>query len=314
MNIKKYYILILFLFISMFLSSQRQHGVLSSIIDDTDDCTIAMENFTIVKNGSTYYCDGKLCEGVQTDYYDKEKSKVRLKGMFKKGKPVGEVKEYYENGVVKYIYSPYNRKYKYGGQKYNYCKYVEYDELGECIRIIDDKKEEEERYGSGGVLLSKLSYNRKHSSVKYYIGYFPDSKKKTVITKGNRFDYDEGESLKRHWVRKSERYNKKYGILSGTFYFVEYDVSGNISKTGRFYSNLYEHDQWLHISPEFPADIDLVAHQDFKEIEYIQLKIKDVYRWDYANKKTIITRYKLQGDTWIETDRRSMPRIESDSD
>ena len=314
MNINKYYILILFMLTSMFLSSQRQHGVLSSIIDDTDDQQSIAENFMIVKNGSIYYCGDKPCEGFQADYYNKVANKVRLTGIFNKGVPVGRIKEYYENGIVKYIYHPYKSKYKYRGRKYNYCLYIEYDEWGDCIRLIDDKKEIEEKYSSDGVLVSRLSYNRKKSSVKSYIEYYPDGKKKSVINNSNRYDYDENERLRRHWMRKSEKYNKKYGILSATFYFMEYDVSGNISKTGRFYSNLFEHDQWLHITPEFPARIDFVAQQDYKEIEYNQLKIKDVYKWDYANNKTIITRYKLQGYTWIETGRRSIPRILIDND
>ena len=125
MNIKKYYILVLFLFCSMFMSSQRQHGILESIIIDTDTRPDKAENSIIVKNGSKYNCGDIPCDGFHADYYDKNNNKLRLTGFFKKGMPVDTIKEYFENGVVKFIYYPYKRKYKYGGRKYNYCLYME---------------------------------------------------------------------------------------------------------------------------------------------------------------------------------------------
>lgn len=102
--------------------------------------------------------------------------------------------------------------------------------------------------------------------------------------------------------------------MSATFYFEEYDVSGEVSKKGRFYSNLYDHNRWYHIIPEFPVGIEMVPVQDFREVVYPVLNIKDVYRWDYVNKKTIITRYEQQGDTWSESKSKSksLPRIGND--
>ena len=97
--------------------------------------------------------------------------------------------------------------------------------------------------------------------------------------------------------------------MSATFYFVEYDILDKISATGRFYTNLYEHDYWLHVTPEFPVDMDSVPIQDFKEIINHQAGLKNVFKWDYANNKTIITTYKQQGDIWIETERKSVPRV-----
>ena len=306
--------LMLFSFIPMCLLSQ-QHGMLRSVVDDVDGQTTDMtENYITLKDGMIYNCGCEPCEGFQTDYYDKEKKKVRISGEFINGIPVGEVKGFYNSGAIKFSYIPYNRKYKYYGRKYKYCLYKEYDEHGNCMRQIDDKKGLDRKYKQDGSLASILYYYRKRSSVKYYVDYFPDSKKRTVITKGNKYDYDESGRLRRHWVRKSERYNKKYGIMSATFYFVEFDVSEKISRTGRFYSNINEHDYWLHVSPEFPVCLDSVKLQDFKEITYHQLSMKDVYKWDYENNKTIITTYMQQGDIWIETDRKSVPRVLTSSD
>ena len=235
--------------------------------------------------------------------------KLKISGEFKNGKPVGEVKGYYEDGSVKFSYAPYKKKYKYSGQKYNYCLYKEFDEQGNIIRHIDDKKGFERRNRQDGSLVSVLYYSRKRSIAKYYVNYFPYNKMKTVIVKGNKYEYDENGRLRRHWVRKSERHHKKHETMAATFYFVEYDVTGDISRTGRFYTNLYEHDHWLHISPEFPVYFDSIPLQDFKEIINHQLGIKDVYKWDFANNKTIITRYRQQGDIWIETERKSVPRV-----
>jgi len=306
MNKIKNYILLLLIFTSCV--SQRQ-GLLSSVVYDSGRTSYSMGNFITVKD-EIYYCGGKPCEGFYTDYYDENERKIRITGKFKSGKPVGEVRGYYENGVVKFSYIPNNKKsYRYYGRKYNYCLYREYDEQGNCLRCIDDKKGLERKYRQDGSLKSVLYYYRKSSSVKYYVEYYPDNNKQTVIMKGNKYDYDESGRLRRHWVRKSEKYDKKRGTMSATIYFVEYDVQENISKSGRFYTNLYEHDYWLHISPEFPASLDSVPLQDFKEITNHQLGIKDVYKWDYANNKTIIITYKRQGDIWLETERKSVSRI-----
>lgn len=226
--------------------------------------------------------------------------------------PVDTIKEYYENGILKSLYYPYRRKYKYCGRKYNYCLYIEYDEQGNRIRYTNDKDGIERKYGSDGALISVLYYCRRESNVKYFLQNFPGSKMKSIITGGNRYDYDENERLRRHWVRKSARYDKKYGALSASFYFEEYDVAGNISRIGRFYSNLYEHAQWLRISPEFPVAIDSVPVQDFKEIIYPRLNLKDVYKWDYVNNKTIIMRYEPRGEVWVEIERKILPRNKYD--
>ena len=309
MNIVKCFILIVFISISVCLSSQK-HGILRSVVNDTENLSDNVEGYITVKeDGAIYNCGGKPCEGLQYDYYDEKESKVKISGKFKNGKPVGEVKGYYENGSVKFSYIPHKKKYKYLGQKYNYCSYKEFDEHGNCTRHIDDKKGLESRYREDGSLASALYYYRKRSSVKYYVDYFPDNKKKTVIAKDNKYEYDESGRLRRHWMRKSERHHKKHGTMAATFYFVEYDVTENISRTGRFYTNLYEHDHWLHVSPEFPACFDSVPLQDFKEIVNHQLGIKDVHKWDFANNKTIITRYRQQGDIWIEMERKSVPRV-----
>jgi len=291
--------LLLFILLSIIVSSQEQ---IRPVSDDAG-------RFMMVGDGFVYKCSDTLCDGLYIKFYDN--GKIRIKGSFNNGVPVDTVKEYYESGVIKYIYYPYKRKYKYDGKEYNYSLFVQYDELGNCIRFVDDKKGVDVKYGQNDVLLSALHYNRRKSDVKYYVEYHPEGGKKMVITKGHRFDYDESGRLRCHWVRKSERRSQKHGVMSATFYFEDYDVTGGISRTGRFYSNsdLYEHDYWLHISPKFPVNLDSVPLQDFREVVHHKLNIKDVYKWDYANNKTIIVRYKQQGDVWLETEKTIVPRV-----
>jgi hypothetical protein len=309
MEITKHLILFFLTLISIFISSQEQRGYFDLLINSGDVQNVASNGgLRIVKKDVTYDCSGEPCEGFQTDYYDNDRSIIRTTGRFKKGLPVDTIKEYYENGMLKSLYYPYKKKYKYCGRKYNYCLYIEYDEQGNCIRYTNDKEGIERKYRSNGALISVLYYCRRMRHVKYYVQNFPGSIMKSIIIKGNRYDYDENERLRRHWVRKSAKYDKKSEVLSVSFYFEEYDVTGNISRIGRFYSNLYEHDQWLHVYPEFPAAIDSVPMQDFKEVLYPQLGLKDVYRWDYVNNKTIIIRYELKGEVWVEIERKSLPR------
>ena len=85
-------------------------------------------------------------------------------------------------------------------------------------------------------------------------------------------------------------------------------IIGKISKYGRFYSGVYDLDLWLHLRPEFPAEIDAVPQQDFKEIYYPPLNLKETYKWDYVNNKTIVTRFELLNDKWKERHRRFYPR------
>ena len=300
----KCYISLLLILIPVFVSSQGRVGY---VVDDVN--TDSIRSFILLRDGTAFSCFGESFNGFLTDYYDTENSKKRLSGRFKGGIPIDTVKGYYENGDIKFIYYPYKRKYEHGGRKYNYCLYMEYDEQGDCVNYIDDKKGVELKYGKDKALLSVLYYHRKKSSVKYYAEYFPGSKKRIIVTRRNKYEYDERERLRRHWVRKSEQYDKKYGTMSATFYYEEYNVSGKMTVSGRFYSNLQEHDNWFHITPEFPASLDSVPLQDFKEVINHQLNIKDVYRWDYNNNKIIITRHEQKGNIWIETDRKVVPRI-----
>ena len=282
------------------------------MINETGDVAPDIrKNYLTEKDGIIYDNAGDPCNGFHTDYYDKEKTKVRITGRFKKGLPVDMVRGYFENGVIKFRYAPYNKSYKYCGRRYNYCSYKEYDESGICLIYMDDKKGMERKYNADGSLFSVLYYFRKSSELIHYEEYYKDKKKKTVIYDKKKFDYDENGRLRRYWERKSEKYDKKSGIMAATFYFEEYDVSGDVSRLGRFYTNLYDHDRWLHITPEFPESIDRVPLQDFKEVLFPQLGLKDLYRWDYANNKTIITRYKQQGKAWVETERKSLPRLTS---
>jgi hypothetical protein len=269
-------------------------------------------SFIMIRKGLPCNCSDKPCDGFVTDYYDDNRTNIRMTGRFKKGFPIDTVKEYYENGMLKSLYYPYKKKYKFSGRKYNYSLLIEYDKRGNCVRYRDDAMEVEKIYRSNKSLKSALYYCRKRNVLKYYVEYYPDGVKKTVVMDANKYDYDENERLRRHWIRKSEKYNKKYGIMSASFYFEEFDVSGEVSKTGRFYSNLYDHDRWHRIFPEFPRGIEAVPVQDFREVFYPALNLKDVYRWDYANKKTIITRYEQRGDIWVESESKSLPRIEND--
>lgn len=307
MNIIKYFILFFLLLTATSISSQ---GSLGLFTETSGVRTVGQEGRSlIVMNDRVYHCSGEPCNGVQTDYYNEEEGRIRMTGRFKNGIPVDTIKEYHENGVLKSLYYPYKRKYKYSGRKYNYCLYIEYDEQGNCLRYTNDKEGIERRYKPDGALISVMYYCRRKSSIRYYMENFPERKKRSVITKGNRYDYDENERLRRHWVRKSAKYDKKSGKLSATFYYEEYDVQGNISSIGRFYSDLYEHDRWLHIVPEFPVTLDAVPAQDFKEILYPRLGLKDVYRWDYTNNRTTIIRYEQKGKVWVEIERKSLPRV-----
>ena len=294
------------------MSSQQYYSLLSLMINDTEGVMSGVTKCCMTEKGGVVYdVNGKPCNGFYTDYYDEDKKNVRVSGRFKNGLPVGMVRGYYKSGTVKFRYVPYKKKYKYYGQKYNYCLYKEYDESGNCIRYTDDTRGVEKRYDANGSLLSVLYYSRKGSELKHYEEYCIEGRKIVEISDGNRFDYDESGQLRRHWVRKSEKYDNKSRMMAATFYFKEYDVSGDISRSGRFYTNLYEHDRWLHISPEFPISIEHVSSQDFKEIVYPRLGIKDVYRWNYVNNKTIIIRYKQRGSAWIETERKTLPRLRS---
>ena len=232
--------------------------------------------------------------------------------LLKKGTPRDTIREYYENGTLKSLYFPYKKTYRYRGNKYNYCLYIAYDEQGNKVRYTDDRIGYEQKFAPNGDLISYMIYNRRKSTLKYFIEFFPASTKKMVITRGNKYDYDENERLRRLWVRKSVRHDRKFDAMVASFYFEEFDVFGDVSKSGRFYSNLYEHDQWLHIAPEFPAAIDSVPIQDFKEIDYPRFNVKEVYKWDFADNKTIISRFEQQGDRWNNIRRRTFPRYPKD--
>ena len=228
--------------------------------------------------------------------------------LFKKGTPADTVREYYENGALKTLYYPYKKTYKYKGRRYHYCLYMAFDENGNQVRFTDDRIGFEKKISADSVFVSYTIYNRRRSSLKYYIEFFPRSTKKMVISKGNRYDYYENERLRRHWMRKSFRSDKKTGAWVASFYFEEFDVSGDISRSGRFYTKLNDYDQWLRLSPEFPVTLDSVPIQDFKEIIYPQLNLKETYQWDYEGNKTIISRFELRGNNWNKIRRRTYPR------
>ena len=226
----------------------------------------------------------------------------------KEGISADTIKEYYGSGTLKSLYFPYKKTYKYKGEKYHYCLFVTYDENGKCTRHTDDKIGYEQKFDANGDLISYMIYDRRKSKLNYYIEFFPKSTKRKVITNGNRYDYDENERLRCHWMRKSMRNDKKFGDRVASFYFEVYDVAGEISKNGRFYTQLYDQDQWIQLAPEFPDDLDSVPIQDFKEIVYPQLFEKEVYRWEYIENKTILTRYEQQGDSWAKIRRKTLPR------
>jgi len=232
----------------------------------------------------------------------------RITGLFKQGIPADAVLTYYENGVLKSLYYPYKKKYRHNGKRLNYGLYIAYDRNGNYIMYADDRIGYKQKSEANGDMISYMTYNRKKSLLIGYVDYFPGNIKKTVITNRNRYDYDENERLRRHWVRNSIRYDKTIGSMAASFYFEEYDVSGNIARSGRFYTPLHEYDTLLHISTGFPSTLESVPVHDFKEIVYPQLNLKDVFKWDYANNKTQVTRLERQGDGWIEIRKESFPR------
>jgi len=232
---------------------------------------------------------------------------------FKKGMYGDTIKEYYENGALKSLCYPYKKTYKYKGNRYHYCLYIAYDKNGNPVRHTDDRIGYEQKFTADSVLVSYMIYNRRSSNLKFFIEFFPGSTKKMVISRGNRYDYDENERLRRHWVRKSVRRDKKIGAMVASFYFEEYDVLGEISRNGRFYTYLNENDQWIHLTPEFPAALDSVPLQDFKEIIYPRMNLKETYKWDFDGNKTIISRFEQHGNSWNKIRRRTFPRYARDS-
>lgn len=268
-----------------------------------------VSNFIIEKRGALYYCFGKPCEGANTDYYYNNSDRVKISGRFKKGVPVDTMKEYYESGVLKSVYHPYREKYVYQGNKYPFSLFAEYDETGVCVRFRDDETGIEKRYDAQGDLISELYYSRKNNCMDRYIEYFPNRQRKTVIMKRNRYDYDESGRLIRHWTRKSERYDKKKGVILATFGFEEYDASENVVKIARFYTEMREGELFERLKPEFPASVEIVSLQDYKEVEYPLLEMKETFRWDFKKGKTIIIRYRQKDGRWVETERKSLPRL-----
>jgi len=240
--------------------------------------------------------------------FSKEKPNQWAMGFLKKGTPADTIREYYESGALKSLHIPFKKTYKYRGIKYHYCLYIVYDENGNQKRHVDDRIGYEQTFTANGDVNSYMIYNRKKSKLIYYIEFFPASTKRMVISRGNKYDFDEYERLRRHWVRKSVRYDKRFDTMIASFYFEEFDVFGEVSKSGRFYTNLNEHNQWVQINPEFPTALDSVHIQDFKEIIFPQLNEKEVYKWDYTENKTIISRFDQQGDSWTKILRRTFPR------
>ena len=240
--------------------------------------------------------------------FSQESSVETLSGLLKKGTPGDTIREYYESGVLKTLSYTYKKKYKYKDEKYYYCLFEAYDENGNQIRRMDDMIGYDQIFATNGDVISYQIYNRRKSKLKYFIEYFQGSTKKTVITKGNRYDFDEKERLRRQWVRKNIRRDKQFDTMIATIYFEEYDVMGEISKSGRFYTSLYENDPWLQLTPEFPVDIDSVPLQDFKEIFFPQLGLKEIYRWNLAENKTVVSQFEQQGDSWSKIRRRTFRR------
>jgi hypothetical protein len=68
----------------------------------------------MTNGGGWFYC-GKPCNGYNVDYYNN--GKKNIEGRFKNGKPIGKLKSYNSNGLIKYI-AYYNRRgTKFKGSK-----------------------------------------------------------------------------------------------------------------------------------------------------------------------------------------------------
>jgi hypothetical protein len=61
------------------------------------------------KEWSGWLCCGKRCEGYKIDYYND--GKVRMEGLFRNGKPIGQLKFYNNEGKLKYV-EFYNKRGK----------------------------------------------------------------------------------------------------------------------------------------------------------------------------------------------------------
>jgi len=81
-------------------------------------CSAQTQKDTIIELLGThiktqFYCNNKLCNGRATSYY--QNGKIRLDGRFRKGIPIGIIRDYYEDGGIED-----ERHYKRGKVMVNY--------------------------------------------------------------------------------------------------------------------------------------------------------------------------------------------------
>ena len=94
-----------------------------NVLDTLTSATVylALEPPTSHPDFIGYFCCDHKCEGEKTDYYSN--GSKRLEGCFKDGKPLGDLKIYYPNGMLKQL-DKYSKRGKHK-------KRVIYDEKGE---------------------------------------------------------------------------------------------------------------------------------------------------------------------------------------
>ncbi|MBN1253638.1 MAG: hypothetical protein JXR51_00320 [Bacteroidales bacterium] len=260
---------------------------------------------------SEYFNCDSLCNGKLTDYY--YNGKMRLTSVFKNGQVIDTLKEFYRNGNVKSIYYPYKKRYKFAGQKYHEVLRINYDKNGNCLNYKDSKLGIEKKYYQNGKLKSEYYFKNKN---KNYTEYFENGKIKISINKDTKNEYFLNGNLKMH-MQKHESFsdklfrkiNRTHSILI-TYEFQEFDSIANLLRNGKFIS-----DNWEYIfSYRFPECFNKITAKDFREILYqTNPKTKEIFHWnlyyengDYKGTKTIVTKYELTGDNWIEISKREI--------
>ncbi|WP_153798511.1 hypothetical protein [Foetidibacter luteolus] len=99
-----------------------------------------------------FLCGGKACNGYHVEFFSNGYKKTE--GKFSKGKAVGIIKAYFQNGNI------FDYRYFTNG---NLTKVETFDSTGKLVKQLDWKKKKSitYEYGSGG-LLSKTVFSWKH--------------------------------------------------------------------------------------------------------------------------------------------------------
>ncbi len=254
------------------------------------------------------YCDS-LCNGKLIDYYFN--GNIKKIGTFKNGQPIDTLKEYYQNGKLKKIYFPYKQTYEFANTKYPKYLLIEFDTLENILVFKDIKKGIEKKYRTDKSLISEYYFKNNRNK---YSEYYENGKCKIKINRNSKYQYYTNGTL---WIRYKKHvsfFNKLIDIFYNfkfykskqdlyIFKFHEYDSTGELIKSGKFFSSEFS-DYLLH---GFPENIENVPLDDYKEIIYeSKPKTKEVFQYksiynngEYKGYKKIITKMEYRNNKWI---------------